>query len=70
MVDSGERVRRGQVLGLTGHTGFDPRIGDHLHFEMRLNPSCLGFEKDDSLFATIPINPYNYLLEWYDDIAR
>jgi len=64
-VSRGESVRRGQVIGLTGHTGFDAKIGDHLHFEMRLNPSCLGFEKDDDIFATIPVNPYNYLLEWY-----
>jgi murein DD-endopeptidase MepM/ murein hydrolase activator NlpD len=64
-VSRGEPVRRGQVIGLTGHTGFDAAIGDHLHFEMRLNPSCFGFEKDDDIFATIPVNPYNYLLEWY-----
>jgi hypothetical protein len=65
-VSKGESVRRGQVIGLTGHTGFDAEIGDHLHFEMRLNPSCFGFEKDDDIFATIPVNPYNYLLEWYE----
>jgi murein DD-endopeptidase MepM/ murein hydrolase activator NlpD len=65
-VSDGDPVRRGQVLGLTGHTGFDPRIGDHLHFEMRLNPSHFGLPGDDDIFATIPVNPYPYLLEWYE----
>ncbi len=66
-VSKGEPVRRGQVIGLTGHTGFDPSIGDHLHFEIRLNPSNFGLERDDDIFATIPVNPYNYLLEWYEN---
>ena len=65
-VQEGEPVRRGQVIGLTGHTGFDPEIGDHLHFEMRLNPSHFGLPRDDDIFATIPVNPYYYLLEWYE----
>jgi murein DD-endopeptidase MepM/ murein hydrolase activator NlpD len=65
-VSDGESVRRGQVIGLTGHTGFDPKIGDHLHFEMRLNPSHFGLPGDDDIFATIPVNPYYYLLEWYE----
>jgi hypothetical protein len=66
LVADGDRVRRGQVIGFTGHTGFDAAIDDHLHFEMRLNPSCLGLERDDSVFATIPVNPYNFLLDWYE----
>jgi hypothetical protein len=65
-VDTGDRVEPGQVLGLTGHTGFDPRTGDHVHFEMRLSPTTLGFDDDGDIFATIPINPYNFLLEWYE----
>jgi murein DD-endopeptidase MepM/ murein hydrolase activator NlpD len=69
-VSKGEPVRQGQVIGLTGHTGFDPSIGDHLHFEIRLNPSHLGLEKDNDIFATIPVNPYNYLLEWYEKDRR
>jgi len=67
LVSSGEKVRRGQVIGLTGHTGFNRRIGDHLHLEMRLNPSHFGLPGDDDIFATIPVNPYPYLLEWYEN---
>jgi murein DD-endopeptidase MepM/ murein hydrolase activator NlpD len=66
-VSDGESVRPGQVIGVMGHTGFDPGIGDHLHFEMRLNPSCLGQPYDDDLFSTVPVNPYPYLLEWWRD---
>jgi len=65
LVGAGDIVRAGQPLGRTGHTGFDPSIGDHLHFEMRLPPSCFGLPPDGSLFATVPVNPYNFLLEWY-----
>jgi hypothetical protein len=68
-VADGEPVRSGQALGYSGHSGFDPKIGDHLHFEMRLNPSCFGLERDDNIFATVPINPYNYLIEWYASAA-
>ena len=65
-VSADEQVERGQVIGLTGHTGFKKSIGDHLHFEIRLNPACLGFERDDSVFASIPVNPYFYLLDWWN----
>lgn len=67
LVAEGDSVKRGQVIGLTGHTGFHPRIGDHLHFETRLNPSLFGYEPTDDPSATIPVNPYNFLLEWYDN---
>jgi len=67
LVSDGESVKSGQVIGLTGHTGFDPKIGDHLHLEIRLNPSHFGLEWDDDIFATVPVNPYNYLLEWYEN---
>lgn len=35
LVKVGERVRPGQVIGLTGHTGGDGSFGPHLHFEAR-----------------------------------
>lgn len=66
LVSVGQSVQPGQVIGLTGHTGFDPSIGDHLHFEVRLNPSHFGLRRKDGLSATIPVNPYYYLLEWRD----
>ena len=65
-VSDGESVRSGQVIGLTGHTGFNPTIGDHLHFEIRLNPSHFGQVEDPNIFETIPVNPYFFLLEWYN----
>ena len=65
-VSKGEEVKAGQVIGYTGHTGFAPRVGDHLHFEIRLNPSSFGLPYDDSIFSSIPVNPYYYLLEWWD----
>jgi murein DD-endopeptidase MepM/ murein hydrolase activator NlpD len=70
VVDRGEEVHRGQVIGYTGHTGFDPSIGDHTHFEIRLNPSHFGLTPDDNVFASIPVNPYHYLLEWYAAARR
>ncbi len=66
-VSSGEPVRRGQVIGRTGHTGFSRLIGDHLHFEVRLNPSHFGYQASADIFASIPVNPYNFLLEWYGE---
>jgi murein DD-endopeptidase MepM/ murein hydrolase activator NlpD len=64
-VADGEKVKRGQTIGMTGHTGFKPSIGDHLHFEMRLNPSHFGYPSNDDVFSSIPVNPYFFLLEWY-----
>jgi murein DD-endopeptidase MepM/ murein hydrolase activator NlpD len=66
-VSNGDHVRKGQVIGLTGHTGFKSEIGDHLHIEIRLNPSCFGEEFNNNLFESIPVNPYNYLLEWWEE---
>ena len=66
LVSDGQQVEPGQVIGLTGHTGFHPSIGDHLHLEIRLNPSHFGHPRNDDIFATIPVNPYYYLLEWYE----
>lgn len=64
-VSNGERVEKGQVIGLTGRTGFNPGIGDHLHFEMRIDASLLGRDPSPDIFSTIPINPYNFLLKWW-----
>lgn len=66
-VSKGERVTKGQVIGMTGHTGFKPGIGDHLHFEMRIDASLLGRDPSPDIFSTIPINPYNFLLKWWSE---
>jgi murein DD-endopeptidase MepM/ murein hydrolase activator NlpD len=47
LAKSGQRVRRGDVIGLVGKTG--KAQGPHLHYEVRLNNK--------------PTNPYNYILE-------
>jgi murein DD-endopeptidase MepM/ murein hydrolase activator NlpD len=70
LVEPGEHVRAGQVIGRSGHTGFDPRIGDHVHFEMRIDPSYFGHEPLNTFIATVPINPYPYLLEWWASTPR
>jgi murein DD-endopeptidase MepM/ murein hydrolase activator NlpD len=64
VVSKNQEVKAGQLIGFTGHTGFDPNIGDHLHFEIRLNPSCLGKSYNNNIFNSIPVNPYYYLLQW------
>jgi murein DD-endopeptidase MepM/ murein hydrolase activator NlpD len=66
-VSNGDRVEKGQVIGLTGHTGFNPSIGDHLHFEMRIDASLLGRDPSPDIFSTIPINPYNFLFKWWSE---
>jgi len=70
LVSNGDHVKKGQVIGLTGHTGFNASIGDHLHFEIRLNPSLFGQQFNNNLFYSIPVNPYYYLLEWWEDFLR
>jgi murein DD-endopeptidase MepM/ murein hydrolase activator NlpD len=47
LVREGQRVRRGEVIGLVGRTG--KALGPHLHYEVRINGT--------------PINPLRYILE-------
>lgn len=47
MVREGQRVKRGDVIGLVGRTG--KALGPHLHYEVRINGT--------------PINPLRYILE-------
>jgi murein DD-endopeptidase MepM/ murein hydrolase activator NlpD len=70
LVSKGQRVKRGDVIGFSGHSGFNPSIGDHVHFEMRIDPSFFGEKPLKNFIGTVPLNPYNYLLEWWDDASR
>lgn len=47
LVQAGEKVKRGDVIGLVGKSG--KALGPHLHYEVRVNDK--------------PVNPYNYILE-------
>ncbi len=47
LVKPGQRIKRGDVIGLVGKSG--KAIGPHLHYEVRLNNR--------------PVNPYRYILE-------
>ena len=47
LVREGQRIRRGDIIGLVGRTG--KALGPHLHYEIRING--------------IPQNPYLYILE-------
>ena len=47
LVREGQRVRRGEVIGLVGRTG--KALGPHLHYEVRINGT--------------PVNPLRYILE-------
>jgi len=47
LVREGQRVRRGDVIGLVGRTG--KALGPHLHYEVRVNGQ--------------PVNPVRYILE-------
>ena len=47
IVASGQKIRRGDVLGYVGKTG--KALGPHLHYEVRINDTA--------------VNPYNYILE-------
>jgi murein DD-endopeptidase MepM/ murein hydrolase activator NlpD len=47
MVREGQRVKRGDVIGLVGRTG--KALGPHLHYEVHIDG--------------VPVNPLNYILE-------
>lgn len=47
LVKAGEKVKRGDVIGLVGKSG--KALGPHLHYEVRVNNK--------------PVNPYDYILE-------
>ena len=47
VVEQGQWVRRGQVVGYVGMTG--RATGPHLHYEVRLNG--------------VPVNPMRYILD-------
>lgn len=47
LVKAGQKVKRGDVIGLVGKSG--KALGPHLHYEVRLNNR--------------PVNPYRYILE-------
>jgi murein DD-endopeptidase MepM/ murein hydrolase activator NlpD len=47
LVRAGQKVKRGDIIGLVGKSG--KALGPHLHYEVRVNDS--------------PKNPYNYILE-------
>jgi murein DD-endopeptidase MepM/ murein hydrolase activator NlpD len=47
VVNPGQKVRRGDILGYVGKTG--KALGPHLHYEVRINDTA--------------VNPYNYILE-------
>ncbi len=47
LVKAGQKVKRGDVVGLVGKSG--KALGPHLHYEVRANNR--------------PMNPYNYILE-------
>lgn len=47
LVREGQRVKRGDVIGLVGRTG--KALGPHLHYEVRINGT--------------PVNPLRYILE-------
>jgi len=47
LVKAGQKIKRGDVIGLVGKSG--KALGPHLHYEVRLNNR--------------PVNPYQYILE-------
>lgn len=46
VVDVGDQVRPGQVIGLTGHTGGSGNFGPHLHLEARPAGGRFGSDVD------------------------
>lgn len=54
LVDSGESVQKGQVIGRVGSTGHS--TGSHVHYEVRVNREA--------------INPWPYLVQQYDSFKK
>jgi murein DD-endopeptidase MepM/ murein hydrolase activator NlpD len=55
LVSPGQQVERGQVISLSGSTGYSS--GPHLHFEIRVNN-----EREDPLSGNLLSTPKNMMI--------